>query len=103
MWKLIDKNGVVVQLDSGEPNSENLESGWKWEKIGRDEFNRLFETFTPRSENVTLPDPPHEQIRKIKLHHDALVEVLDEIAEKGIQLKKGDLKAMIANRVGDVK
>jgi hypothetical protein len=99
MWKLVDKNGMVMQLDSGEPNSNGLESGWRWEKIERDEFNRLLETFTPRSDNVSLPDPPHEQLKKIKLHHEALIEVLEEVHQKGIQLRTGELKAMIETKL----
>ena len=105
-----DKDGNKLLADWGEPDIEQtaringFAEGWTCEKMVVEDYTKKYPS--PHADpkfGERLPDHPREQIEKLKIQHETLIEILEEVAEKGIQLKKGDLKAMIAVKTGGAK
>jgi len=97
-----DKDGILLMADVGEPDVEqtarvfNFSEGWTVEKITRDEYQRLYPPrFNDPSFGISDLGTPSKQIKRLKLHHDALIEILED----SLKLKKGDLKRMIEERL----
>ena len=98
-----DKEGNVLMCDGGQPDPESyarghrFQDGWTFEDITDEESMLLW----PQTdvENLHLPDPPHEQIRKLKSRNEALTEVLEEV----LKLSKDELKTKIEEKLEKVK
>ncbi len=79
------------------PPSEHFPEGWTWEEVTEKEGAKL----VPQDPTIPkkFPDPPEQIIRQLELKHEALIDSLEEIHEKGITLKRGDLKQMIVDKL----
>ena len=79
------------------PPSEHFPEGWTSEEIDEEEGIGLL----PQSETIDkrFPDPPEQVVRQLKLSHEALIESLED----HLELSRGDLKAMVAAKLTEVK
>lgn len=79
------------------PPSKDFPTGWTWEEVDEEEGIGLLH----KSETIDkrFPDSPEQTIRELKLSHEALIEALEDY----LKLNRGDLKAMIAAKLTEIK
>lgn len=65
--------------------------GTTWEEVDRPTFIEKMKINEQRKQFGPLPDSVHEQIKKLREHHEATISVLED----HLKLQRGDLKAMI--------
>ncbi len=97
MIKFLDKDGNIIHIDIGEPDplnyppSKDFPKGWTTEVLTPGELKLLYST----RKGGPLPDPPHDQIRKLKEENKLLKEILEE----ELKLPKGRLQERIKEKL----
>jgi hypothetical protein len=82
-----------VENSDDYPPIKDFPEGWTAEVLTEEEARKLI----PESNDGErrFPDSLHERVEKLKLRHEALIEILGDT----LKLKKGDLEAMIAEKM----